>query len=373
MPETADQLERYMLTLINQERTSRGLDPLQLEKNLNSSAEAHSEWMLDTDVFSHTGVGGSSPTDRIKKEFDLDGSWRTAENIAVQSERGAEGFKDDVADLHQSLMNSPGHRANLLNPDLDYIGIGVEVGDFNYGRGGGAYESVIVTQNFASTQGNVDLDNGAAPTPEPTPEPQPTPEPTPEPAPQPEPTPEPTPQPEPMPEPEPTPQPGNGGGGGCPGRDPAPRPEPTPQPRPQPTPQPEPVPEPGTAPENESETGNDSGSGLDLGDCSMLLDLLQSKEFQLTLQNIFQSLFNFDPSGQTDTAENEFQFENSDGDCSGEGCDTSAQTEIQAPEPCLLNGIGSCPLEDVLDTTATSNPMQEDNCYLPTWDFDCFV
>ena len=51
----ATAFERFMLDLINEERTSRGLDPLQLEQNLNQSADAHSLWMLREDVFSHTG------------------------------------------------------------------------------------------------------------------------------------------------------------------------------------------------------------------------------------------------------------------------------------------------------------------------------
>jgi Ca2+-binding RTX toxin-like protein len=156
-----------MLGLINQERSSRGLNPLQLEQNLNDSAEDHSEWMLARDVFSHTGASGSSATQRMRAaDFDFAGSWRSAENIAVQSERGAAGITDDVRDLHNSLMASPGHRANLLNPDLKYIGIGIERGDFVFGSGRG-YDSVIVTQNFAATQGSVDLDRGTAPPPPP--------------------------------------------------------------------------------------------------------------------------------------------------------------------------------------------------------------
>ncbi|KIC40113.1 allergen V5/Tpx-1 family protein [Ruegeria sp. ANG-R] len=152
---TASTVEREMLALINQERTSRGLNPLQLETNLNESSEDHSTWMLDTDRFSHTGAGGSSATQRMQAAgFDLSGSWRTGENIAWQSERGAPGISDDVAQLHQNLMNSPGHRANILNPDFKYIGIGVEEGDM---RG---FDAVMVTQNFAATQGEVDLDNG---------------------------------------------------------------------------------------------------------------------------------------------------------------------------------------------------------------------
>jgi hypothetical protein len=120
-------------------------------------------------VFSHTGEAGSSATQRIDSEFDLSGSWRTAENIAIQSIRGEPGLMDDVEDLHTSLMNSPGHRANLLNPDLDYIGLGIELDDFTYSSGG-TFESLIVTQNFATTAGMVDLDSGSSSTPVDTPD-----------------------------------------------------------------------------------------------------------------------------------------------------------------------------------------------------------
>lgn len=149
----ASTVEREMLELINEERTSRGLNPLQLEQRLNDSAETHSEWMLDADVFSHTGEGNSSAGDRMRDAgFQFSGQWRWAENIAWQSERGSSGISDDVANLHQSLMNSPGHRANILNPQLEYIGIGVEVGNYN------GWSAVMVTQNFAATSANVILD-----------------------------------------------------------------------------------------------------------------------------------------------------------------------------------------------------------------------
>lgn len=160
----ADEYERYMLSLINAERAAVGAGALQLELNLNASAEAHSLWMLDTGTFSHTGVDGSSATQRMDDAgFDFVPSWASAENIAVQSERGAAGIMDDVYDLHVSLMNSSGHRANILNPNLDYIGIGIEFGGFDFKSG--TYDSVIVTQNFASTAGTVDLDTGPAPEP----------------------------------------------------------------------------------------------------------------------------------------------------------------------------------------------------------------
>ncbi|WP_170546268.1 CAP domain-containing protein [Ruegeria arenilitoris] len=157
---TASTFEQEMLALINEERTSRGLNPLKLETRLNDSAEDHSTWMLNTDTFSHTGSNGSSATERMQDAgFDFSGSWRSGENIAWQSERGAPGISDDVEQLHQSLMNSPGHRANILNPDYEYIGIGIEEGDYN------GWDAVMVTQNFATTDGTVVLDNGAAPMP----------------------------------------------------------------------------------------------------------------------------------------------------------------------------------------------------------------
>ena len=153
----ADALERYMLTLVNEERTSRGLNPLQLETNLNSSAEEHSLWMLETNTFSHTGVGGSTSTERIiASGFDYVGTRGTSENIAAQTTRGADGFYDDVATLHEALMNSSGHRDNILNPNRDYIGI--EIGNYTY-DGGLTRESVMITQNFGRTAGTVDLDD----------------------------------------------------------------------------------------------------------------------------------------------------------------------------------------------------------------------
>lgn len=153
----ANELEREMLELINQERRAAGLSDLQLEQRLNESSEDHSQWMLAQDIFSHTGAGGSSSNARmVAASFDFSGSWRSGENIGMQSIRGAAGYSDDVEDIHDRLMNSAGHRANILNTNYDYIGIGIEIGDYK------GYTVVMITQNFASTGGQVVLDNGSA-------------------------------------------------------------------------------------------------------------------------------------------------------------------------------------------------------------------
>ncbi len=146
----ADQYERYMLALINDERAEVGAAPLRLDVELNVAAAMHALWMLETGTFSHTGAEDSTPKMRMEAAgFDFVPGWASAENIAVQTERGAADIWDDVYDLHVALMNSPGHRANLLNADLDWIGLGIEAAPFAYSSG--TYPSVIVTQVFAST------------------------------------------------------------------------------------------------------------------------------------------------------------------------------------------------------------------------------
>lgn len=149
----ASSLELQMLGLINQERSALGLDPLQLEQRLNDSAEDYSAEMLDHDFFSHTGLDGSDPGERMERAgFIFSGSWTWGENLAWQSIRGAAGYSDDVIDLHNALMNSPGHRANILRDSFELVGIGIEIGEYN------GWTAVMITQNFATTSASVLLD-----------------------------------------------------------------------------------------------------------------------------------------------------------------------------------------------------------------------
>ncbi len=155
MTTNGSDLEFFMLDLINEERAANGQSALKLEQNLNQSAEDHSLWMLRADIFSHTGVSGSSSGDRMRNaDFTFSGSWASGENVAYQSVRGAAGFIDDVENLHDALMNSSGHRANILSGNFEYVGIGVEYGTFN------GYNVIMITQNFAKTSAQVTLDNG---------------------------------------------------------------------------------------------------------------------------------------------------------------------------------------------------------------------
>ncbi len=141
---TQTSLEQLMLELVNRERAKAGAQPLAFDGSLNGSAEAHSTWMIDTDTFSHTGVGGSDAGGRMGKAgYAFTGSWVWGENIAWASLREPSGYADEVQLLHTNLMNSPGHRANILNGEFKEIGIGFETGTYQ------SYSSAFVTQNFA--------------------------------------------------------------------------------------------------------------------------------------------------------------------------------------------------------------------------------
>ena len=154
----ATNLEYYMLTLINQERAMLDLPPLVLEQSLNTSADNHSAWMIEADTFSHAGADSSSASDRMREAgLSMSGSWGTGENLAAVSVQSPDSYYDEVLQLHENLMNSEGHRKNILNPDFEYIGIGINFGMLTYGNST-VLSSVLVTQNFAYTDGTVNLD-----------------------------------------------------------------------------------------------------------------------------------------------------------------------------------------------------------------------
>ncbi|MFF5497201.1 CAP domain-containing protein [Streptomyces aquilus] len=98
----------------NRERTRRGLPPLTVDPRLTAAAQAHSTDMVARAFYSHTSPDGSEPWDRAAAA----GASRRSigENIACGQRSPAE--------VVEGWMNSPGHRANILEPDFTHIGIG---------------------------------------------------------------------------------------------------------------------------------------------------------------------------------------------------------------------------------------------------------
>ena len=103
-----------VLELTNIERSKLSLSPLTLNTQLLNAAATHTQNMAQQDFFSHTGKDGSSMGSRITATGYKFSS--AAENIAAGS--------STPEAVVSSWMNSSGHRANILNPNLKEIGIG---------------------------------------------------------------------------------------------------------------------------------------------------------------------------------------------------------------------------------------------------------
>jgi len=124
--------------------------PLAFDAFLITAARGHSQWMLDTNVFSHTGLGGSSPGDRMTTAgylFEAPFSW--GENIGWNGQVGTIDLMASVVMSHEGLFRSAGHRVNLLNGRFEDVGIGVIPGSFLYN--GVNYDVGMATQKFAQT------------------------------------------------------------------------------------------------------------------------------------------------------------------------------------------------------------------------------
>lgn len=163
-------LDQYLLELINRARmdpaaeaarlgidlnqglsqgqiTAAAKQPLAFDTVLADSARGHAEWMLETDTFSHTGVNGTDPGDRIEAAgYQLTGNWRWGENISWRGSTGA--AEDQVQSLeaqNDALFKSPGHRVNILQDDFREVGTGIVAGDFKQ------YDALMVAENFGKT------------------------------------------------------------------------------------------------------------------------------------------------------------------------------------------------------------------------------
>lgn len=124
------ELEARMLELVNSERTQAGLQPLVMDEALTRVARRHSADMLARGYFSHHSPEGKSAFDRMRGAgiaFLVAG-----ENLA---------FAPTVKIAHGGLMDSPGHRANILRPQFGKVGIGI----MDAGPRG-----IMVTQQFSN-------------------------------------------------------------------------------------------------------------------------------------------------------------------------------------------------------------------------------
>ncbi len=115
---STSQKEQQMLSYVNEARINAGLSALTYCSQLTSTARAKSRDMIENNYFSHTSPRYGGLGDLLN-HYGV--SYRIAgENLAMNS-------SGSVSQAHNSLMNSPGHRENILNRNFTHVGIGIQV------------------------------------------------------------------------------------------------------------------------------------------------------------------------------------------------------------------------------------------------------
>lgn len=112
-------LEMKMLEMVNDERIKEGLKPLKADPEMTRVARMHSQDMFVRGYFAHVNPDGKDPFDRMK-----------AANVRFLAAGENLALAQTLEIAHTNLMNSPGHRANILNPAFGRLGIGVLDGGF---------------------------------------------------------------------------------------------------------------------------------------------------------------------------------------------------------------------------------------------------
>jgi uncharacterized protein YkwD len=126
-----------MLRLINEERTSRGLHPLLRDRTLDNVAYIQTAWIIwdHGSQLTHEGRDGRFVEDRLR-EKGVPFRWY-GENLVVGG-----GKYGPVERAHQALMNSSGHRENILREGFNRIGLAKRLDRAH------SYQSVICCQVF---------------------------------------------------------------------------------------------------------------------------------------------------------------------------------------------------------------------------------
>ena len=112
-------LEQEILKLVNIEREKAGLKPLKFWDAQYECAKIRASEITTPETFSHTRPDGRAWY-TVFEDCGFDDYWKLGENLALYFTSA-----EHVMYGESGWMNSPGHRANILNPDFDYIAIGV--------------------------------------------------------------------------------------------------------------------------------------------------------------------------------------------------------------------------------------------------------
>ncbi|MFA5112461.1 MAG: CAP domain-containing protein [Desulfobaccales bacterium] len=131
------QVEDLVFEMTNRARRAKGLPPLVKDEELTQVARAYSDDMLVRRFFDHTTPDGISFDERISGRYSHrvitlgENIWTALGYNPANIHRVAQEIVDD-------WMSSPGHRANILDPDFTHLGVGVSA----------RHRTVLATQEF---------------------------------------------------------------------------------------------------------------------------------------------------------------------------------------------------------------------------------
>jgi uncharacterized protein YkwD len=127
--------ERELLSFVNRDRVAAGLPPVQRDVRLQEIARSYSREMARTGEVVHVSPKSGVAMDRVRAAHVSPLPRTLAENV---------GRAFSTVEVENGFMGSPGHRANILNPAMTHVGIGVAVG---HAEGGAV--PLFFTQLFA--------------------------------------------------------------------------------------------------------------------------------------------------------------------------------------------------------------------------------
>ena len=137
---TPEDAEHHLLANLNRDRVAAGLPALSWDERVAAVARGHSEEMHRTHNVAHISPLTGSAADRVRAA-------KIKTGVVLENVARAYG----VNEAHDGLMNSPGHRANMMSGEATHIGIGVVFGDEVSGR-----REMFVTQVFTRVPPKID-------------------------------------------------------------------------------------------------------------------------------------------------------------------------------------------------------------------------
>jgi uncharacterized protein YkwD len=140
---TAASVQSKLFDLIQADRQRAGQKPIARMEALEAVALAHSIDMRDARFVGHTSKSTGSASDRVQ---------RAGVRVALVLENVGRGYSAEG--VHRGLMDSPGHRQNILSPEVSHIGIGVV--EVTEGEG----HAYLVTELFTQLPEPIDVEQG---------------------------------------------------------------------------------------------------------------------------------------------------------------------------------------------------------------------